>query len=129
MNDDDDLAPLAVLAPDLDLATLLDEWDLPQFLCFDEDWYLQAQWGPRPSAAEGQVERWLTDHPEYEILAEDESPEGQEQYAALVEELVYEMRVWYNSGLAQRCLDEWLELLRAWQAADDPSAAEGSASA
>ena len=129
LNDDDDLAPLAVLAPELDLATLLDEWDLPQFLCFDEDWYLQAQWGPRPNAAEGQVERWLAAHPEYEILAEDESLEGQEQYAALVEELVYEMRVWYNSGLTQRCLDEWLELLRVWQAPDDSSTAEGSANA
>lgn len=129
LNDDDDLAPLAVLAPELDLTTLLDEWDLPQFLCFDEDWYLQAQWGPRPNAAEAQVERWLASHPEYETLADDESPEGQEQYAALVEELVYEMRVWYNSELAQRCLDEWLELLRVWQTPDDPSATEGNTNA
>jgi hypothetical protein len=126
LSDDDDLVPLFVLAPDLDPTTLLNEWDLPQFLCFDEDWFLQAQWGPRPNAAEVEVEAWLASHPEYETLADDESPEGQEQYAALVAELLYEMRVWYNSGLAQSCLDEWLELLRAWQAADELPATEGN---
>jgi hypothetical protein len=129
LSDDDDLAALATLAPDLDLVAQLNDWDLPQFLCFDEDWYLQAQWGPRPGAAEAQVESWLAAHPEYEDLAEDESPAGQDQYAALVEELVYEMRVWYNSGLARDCLDEWLDLLRAWQAPDEPLAAEGSVDA
>jgi hypothetical protein len=123
--DDDDLAPLTTLAPDLDLATLLDEWDLPQFLCFDEDWYQQAQWGPRPNRAEAQVEKWLAAHPEYEALAEDETTEGHDRYLALVEELILEMRVWYNSGLAGSCLDEWLDLLRAWQTDESP-AGEGS---
>lgn len=129
LSDDDDLTPLFVLAPELDPATLLNEWDLPQFLCFDEDWFLQAQWGPRPNAAEADVEAWLASHPEYETLADDESPAGQEQYAALVEELLYEMRVWYNSGLTQSCLEEWLELLRAWQAADELAATEGNPNA
>jgi hypothetical protein len=123
--DEDDLTPLTVLAPDLDPAIILEEWDLPQFLCFDEDWYLQAQWGPRPAAAEAQVEGWLAAHPEYELLAEDETPEGHDRYVALVEQLVYEMRVWYNSGLTARGLDEWLEILRAWQA-DDAAGPEGS---
>ena len=126
LSDDDDLAPLATLVPDLDIPALMNEWDLPQFFCFDEDWYLQAQWGPRPAAAEVHVENWLASHPEYETLAEDESAAGQDQYAALVEELIYEMRVWYNSGLARRCQDEWLELLRAWQAADEQPSSEGS---
>lgn len=129
LGDEDDLAPLAVLAPELDAANMLNEWDLPQFLCFDEDWFLQAQWGPRPNAAESQVEAWLASHPEYEVLADDETALGQEQYAALVEELLYEMRVWYNSGLAQNCLDEWLELLRTWQAADETPAGEGNGDA
>jgi hypothetical protein len=124
--DDEDLAPLATLAPELDLTTLLEEWDLPQFLCFDEDWFLQAQWGPRPARAEAQVEAWLAAHPEYEQLAEDETTEdetieGHDRYMALVEELIYEMRAWYNSGLTRNCLDEWLELFRAWQAEDTPA--------
>jgi hypothetical protein len=110
--DEEDLAPLAVLAPELDLVGILEEWDLPQFLLFDEDWDLQAQWGPRPIAAEAQVEDWLSRHPEYEALAEDESSEGQERYAVLAQHLVYEMRIWYNSGLTYACLDEWLDLLR-----------------
>ena len=123
--DEDDLSPLVTLAPDLDLATLIDEWDLPQFLCFDEDWYQQAQWGPRPGNAEAQVETWLASHPEYEALAEDDTVEGRDRYLALVDRLIAEMRVWYNSGLAASCLDEWLELLRAWQADESP-AGEGS---
>ncbi len=123
--DEDDLSPLATLAPDLDLATLIDEWDLPQFLCFDEDWYQQAQWGPRPGSADVQVEKWLEAHPEYEALAEDDTPEGRDRYLALVDKLLAEMRVWYNSGLTASCLDEWLELLRAWQADESP-AGEGS---
>lgn len=129
LSDDDDLAPLETLAPDLDIPTLMGEWDLPQFFCFDEDWYLQVQWGPRPAAAEVHVEHWLASHPEYETLAEDESPAGQEQYAALVEELIYEMRAWYNSGLAQRCQQEWLDLLRTWQSPDDAPLAEGDSDA
>jgi hypothetical protein len=129
LSDEDDLSPLETLIPDLDLASLMNEWDLPQFFCFDEDWYLQAQWGPRPAAAEVHVENWLAAHPEYETLAEDEPAAGQVQYAALVEELIYEMRAWYNSGLAGRCQAEWLDLLRAWQAPDEPSHAEGSSDA
>lgn len=123
--DEDDLSPLATLAPDLDLATLIDEWDLPQFLCFDEDWYQQAQWGPRPGSADVQVEKWLEANPEYEALAEDDTAEGRDRYLALVDKLLAEMRVWYNSGLTASCLDEWLELLRAWQADESP-AGEGS---
>jgi hypothetical protein len=120
--DDDNLSPLAVLAPELDVATLLDEWDLPQFLCFDEDWYLQAQWGPRPQAAEPKVEAWLAAHPHYAALAEDETAAGHERYLALLDELVYEMRLWYNSGLATHALDEWLDLLRVLQGGDEPPA-------
>jgi hypothetical protein len=120
--DDDDLSPLTILAPELDVAALLDEWDLPQFLCFDEDWYLQAQWGPRPQRAEAQVEAWLAAHPQYAVLADDESAEGHERYLTLLDELVYEMRLWYNSSLAADCLDEWLDLLRVLQGGDEPSA-------
>jgi len=124
LRDDDDLTPLTILAPMLDLSTLLDEWDLPQFLLFDEDWELQAQWGPRPAAAEGPLESWLDDHPTYANLAEDESPAAQEQAALLTQELVYSMRVWYNSGLTKACYDEWYDLLRAWQSGDDATVLE-----
>lgn len=110
--DEEDLTPLALLAPEVDLTALMEEWDLPQFLVFDEEWDLQAQWGPRPAAAETQVEAWLAHHPEYEPLADDETPEGQDRYAALALDLIYEMRIWYNSGLTIACLNEWLDLLR-----------------
>lgn len=124
LRDDDDLTPLAILVPELDLTTLLDEWDLPQFLFFDEDWELQGQWGPRPVAAERQLEAWLADHPDYATLAEDETPAAQQQYAALMQELVEVMRVWYNSGLTTACYDEWHDLLRAWQTGEDATGSE-----
>ena len=56
---DDDPSALTPLLPELDLATALEEWDLPQFLIFDEEWELVAQWGPRPAAAEAQLDAWL----------------------------------------------------------------------
>ena len=90
---------------------MLEEWDLPQFLVFDEDWELVAQWGPRPDAAEAKLDAWLRKHPEYEALGEEETPAAQQQYATWAQELVYEMRTWYNSGLTKACLDEWRDLL------------------
>ena len=68
---------------------------------------------------------WMLSAEEYEALAEDDSVEGRDRYLALVEKLITEMRVWYNSGLAASCLDEWLGLLRTWQA-DESAAGEGS---
>ncbi len=126
LRDDADLSPLSVLAPELDLVSAVDEADLPQIFCFDEDWYLQAQWGPRPASAEGKIDAWLAAHPQYELLADDETPAGHNEYAALAEQLIYEMRVWYNSGLGAACLDEWLDLLRSWQNGDDLPAVEGN---
>ena len=117
--DEEDLRPLALLLPDLDMAAALDEWDLPQLLLFDEEWELQAQWGPRPAAADERVEAWLAGNPDYEALAGDESPAGVAAHAELNHALLYEMRVWYNSGLARACLDEWRDLLTGLLAPDE----------
>lgn len=119
LTEEGDLTPLQILAPELDVRRILDEWDLPQFLIFDEEWELQAQWGPRPGAAEEPLEAWLARHPEFEASADDESPSGQARYAALTSTLIYEMRVWYNSGLDVACQEEFCELLETLQADDD----------
>lgn len=119
LTDTDSMAPLSTLLPDVDLAAALDEWELPQFFVFDEEWDLQAQWGPRPAGAESYVETWLTAHPEYEQLESDETSEGQGEYARLLNELVYEMRVWFNNGLNSACLDEWCELLSSLQGTEE----------
>jgi hypothetical protein len=124
LRDDESLAALAVLLPELDLGAALEEWDLPQFLCFDEELDLVAQWGPRPATMEDPLEGWLRRHPEYETLAEDDSVEAQTSYADLVEELIYEMRVWYNSGAARACLDEWRDLLLGLLSAEDQAQLE-----
>ena len=118
--DEDSLRPLALLLPDLDIAAALDEWDLPQIFLFDEEWEIQAQWGPRPAAADASVEAWLAAHPDYEVLEGEESPAAVVAHAELTHALLYEMRVWYNSGLTRACLDEWRDLLLGLLPADEP---------
>ncbi|MBK8047127.1 MAG: hypothetical protein IPK16_08390 [Anaerolineales bacterium] len=76
LSDEEDLSPLTILLPDVDLGAAYEEWDLPQFFLFDEDWELQGQWGPRPAAAEPKLEAWLAAHPEYERLIEEETATG-----------------------------------------------------
>ncbi|MEM7533703.1 MAG: thioredoxin family protein [Chloroflexota bacterium] len=76
--DSDDLAQLAELVPsdEFDLSGDLDEIDLPLLLIFDEEWQYQANWGPRPQAADEQLERWLEANPHYEILTEMHAENG-----------------------------------------------------
>lgn len=113
LSESDDLTPLEALLPGVDAFSAVEEWVLPQFLVFDDEWELQAQWGPRPEQAEGNLSAWLSRYPEYEKLADDESPAGQCQYAALTTALTYEMRLWYNSSLATACQQEFCDLLLA----------------
>ncbi len=108
LRDTDDLSLLETAVEDLDWAEGI---DLPLLLIFDEEWVWQAQWGPQPAAAEPYIDRWLEMHREYEALADDESAEGQVAYANLSLRLLHEMRVWYNSGLNQACIQELYELL------------------
>lgn len=122
---DDDIHPLTVLLPDLDTAAALEEWDLPQFLIFDEEWELQTQWGPRPAQAERNLTEWLSRYPEYERLADDESAEAQRRYAELTILLTHEMRVWYNSALAAACQQEFCNALATLLPADEPNEDEG----
>lgn len=121
---DADVRPLTSLLPDIDLTAALEEWDLPQFLIFDEEWELQAQWGPRPEQAERNLLEWLSRYPEYETLADDESVTAQERYSALTMELIHEMRVWYNSSLAAACQREFYAVLATLLAPDEASEGE-----
>lgn len=114
-----DLMPLATLLPDLDVMNAIEEWVLPQFLIFDDEWELQAQWGPRPAEVEGNLAAWLNRYPEYEMLADDESTAAQQRYAELTTALSYEMRVWYNSSMATACQQEFCELLTTLLSSDE----------
>lgn len=122
---DADVRPLAVLLPDVDFVAALEEWDLPQFFIFDEEWELPAQWGPRPVQAERNLHEWLNRYPEYEALAEDESDAAQERYAVLTTALIHEMRVWYNSALSEACQREFYAVLAALMSPDEVSEGEG----
>ncbi|MEX1019555.1 MAG: hypothetical protein WDZ49_07850 [Litorilinea sp.] len=132
---------------------VLNDADLPLLFMFDEDWQLQEQWGPFPQAMEPYLEEWLERHPEYETLAEDETfdpqstpnavaedavvengaggatPEAQAAYAALLDLLGWEMRVWFNSGLDVACAQEICDLMRGLMdedSEDDGSDSDGS---
>lgn len=120
---DADVRLLAPLLPDIDLLAALEEWDLPQFLIFDEDWEFQAQWGPRPEQAERNLLEWLSRYPEYETMADDDSAAAQERYSALTTDLIHEMRVWCNSSLAAACQREFYAVLASLLASEEASEA------
>jgi hypothetical protein len=105
---------LPALVNDENLAASWAEADLPLLLSFDEEWQFQEQWGPHPQAIEPYLEKWLAEHSDYERLAEDESPAGQAAYARLLESLLQETRLWYNSTLNQACGEELRALLARW---------------
>ncbi len=83
---------------------VLEAMDQPLLLLFDAEWQLRAQWGPRPHAAEPSIDEWLAHHPRYETLSAADAegtltPEQADELAALADDLVLQMRLWYNSGL------------------------------
>jgi hypothetical protein len=111
LRDTDDLSGLNALVDDLDLLGSLSEVALPLLLIFDDEWQLQAQWGPHPQAIEPYLDEWFERHPEYEALAESNLPADQVRYASLLAQLTQEMRTWYNSGLNRACCAEVCALL------------------
>jgi hypothetical protein len=89
---------LELLMGDEGLAELA-SLELPQLLILDDEWHLQAQWGPRSVAADALLERWVSVHPDYEVLAEAEDSQSLEELARLNRVLAIDMRIWHNSGL------------------------------
>ena len=102
---------LRVLVDDPDLLANLADIDPPLLLIFDEDWRYVEQWGPHPEAIEPYLELWLTEHPDFDALADDESPAGTAAYRTLLEQLTHTMRLWYNSTLNRACATEVRDLL------------------
>lgn len=111
VRDTDDLTALDRLVEELDLAGAVNELELPLLLIFDEEWNYQGHWGPHPQEVERRLDEWFEHHPDYETLAESETPEAQANYAALLGQLTHEMRVWYNSSLNTACVREVRQLL------------------
>ncbi len=100
-----DLTAINELADD-DLDLEEDDLDLPLLLFFDEEWNQQAQWGPRPLAAEKRLDAWLAAHPVYEKLLEDDSNDDALALERLVGQLTHQMRLWYNDDLTNACIGE-----------------------
>lgn len=114
MSEDEAADLLPALVDDPGLLAAWADADLPLLLSFDEEWHFQEQWGPHPQAIEPLLDRWLAEHGDYERLSEDESSAGQAAYARLLEQLLYELRLWYNSSLNQACGEELCALLARW---------------
>ena len=110
---------LLALIDDADLLASLTDADLPLLISFDDAWQFQEQWGPHPQAIEPFIEQWLNEHEDYELLAEDESVAGQAAYTRLLDQLLLEMRLWYNSGLNHACGEELCALLARWHDESD----------
>ncbi len=105
--DTTDLTALNELVDDeLDLEEDMGDIDLPLLLFFDEEWNQQARWGPRPAAAEKRLDDWLTIHPEYEALLDDEKSDNSPALEQLVNQLTHQMRLWYNNDLTAACVGE-----------------------
>lgn len=117
-SDSEDLSMIEEAVEDLDLSDESDT-DLPLLLIFDEEWNWRDQWGPRPEAAESPFDSWLENHLEFDQLSDAETDEEQSAFAALTTELLLEMRVWYNSGLDQACINELQSLLESFGDDDD----------
>jgi len=123
--DTDNLNLLNRLLEEVDLMEDLGELELPICYIFDEEWDYQTQWGPHPQAAEPFLDKWFEQHGEYETLAEDETPEAQQKYALLMQTLIQQMRVWYNSGLDRACIHELRDLLASLREEDERETSGG----
>lgn len=124
VGDDDSAALERLLGSD---TVDLDATELPVLFVFDEEWQLQAQWGPRPQAAEPSIDEWLAHHPQYETLVAAEAegtigPDGAQELLDLHYQLVLQMRIWYNSGLDAEGSAELRALLASLQGEADPAA-------
>jgi hypothetical protein len=115
VNEEDASTLLSALVDDESLLASWADADLPLLLGFDDEWQFQEQWGPHPQAIDPWMDAWLAEHREIEQVAEDESPEGQAAYARLLDNLTYEMRLWYNSALNQACAEEICAILARWR--------------
>lgn len=106
----------------------IDALELPHLILFDEEWRPVAHWGPRPSAADPLLDEWLAQHPDFELLFEGISAELrgdpvdaaahaangqplQQAFGALNQQLMLQMRIWYNSGLDAEASNELQALL------------------
>lgn len=112
LSDEADLSALnALLEDETDLEEDLAEIDLPRLFIFDEEWNQQAQWGPRPEAAEDRLDEWLAAHPDYEQLLAEDDTEDPERLEQLIADLTAQMRLWYNDDLTNACISEIMAMV------------------
>jgi len=104
--DTENLSALAFLLDESNMPAFLEELVLPALFVFDEEWNLQAQWGPHPQNFFTILDSWLAEYPEYERLTESDDPADIAAYTILAEQLAGEMRVWYNDSLNRECAGE-----------------------
>ncbi len=104
--EDEGIEFLSRATDDPELLAGLPDADLPLLVLFDRERQVAGQWGPQPQALDPYLDAWLNRHPDVDALAEDDTAAGQAAYAALLDELTQEMRLWFNSGLNRACVAE-----------------------
>lgn len=127
LQEEEGLAILGRLIGDPGFLANLPEMDLPLVVLFDYDGQYLNHWGPHPQAMDSYLDEWLNRHPSFETLIDDDTAEGQAAYACLFDELVHEMRLWFNSGLNQACVAEIRAMFPF--VVDDPGSLPGGADA
>lgn len=121
-SDQGDASLLVALVDDDELLSEpLDELDLPLLFAFDQEWNLLGHWGPRPAEADRFLDQWMADHPEYEALEATEDDADADRFQELVDQLLVEMRLAYNSGINSQCAVELTDFLTNLSSASDSS--------
>lgn len=99
-----------------ELSQSLSRRELPLVVLLDAGCRYLGDWGPQPAGMAERMAAWHKRHPEWESCLRGELPDEQSDCcAALAEDLTNEMRLWFNSGLAQECVAEIRALLAAVQ--------------
>jgi hypothetical protein len=111
ISDTTDPLLLGALFETEDPIAFLEEQDLPLLFLLDEEWRIQAQWGPHPQAAESYLENWFAQHADYDALAESDAPADLVAYQQLNEALFQQLRLWYHPSLTKQAVSEIQKIL------------------
>lgn len=94
---------LAALTGEAQAGDFLADAALPRLLIFDDQWQIQAHWGPHPK----EIDAYRARRQPAQTNPTPHTPAHQ------TDQLTQELRLWYNSGLNDHCIAELRTLLAA----------------
>jgi diadenosine tetraphosphatase ApaH/serine/threonine PP2A family protein phosphatase len=99
------------LASDSALGREVSRHSLPLLALFDDERQYLGKWGPHPAGFVSYMDDWRKRHPDSAPEIEFGPGGSPHQDVALHNELIHEMRLWYNSALNQASIVEVRALL------------------